>query len=151
MDNGLLNVDNSIWESDHPPSSWHEAVIIRIAESDREAFPGSVKLSGINSYHFQEKCFRILISFNLSKSNMKYHHYILAKVLELHNKLTRYGREITFVWLPGHVDSRGNSTSDSAAEDAHDGNISDELIPFLDLKIFVNNIFGPTCFSVGVW
>ena len=105
MDNGLLNVYNSIWESDHLPSSWHEAVIIRIPKSDREDFPGSVKLSGIISYHFQEKCLRILIPFNLSKSNMKYHHYILVKILELHIKLTRYGMEITFVWLPSDVDS----------------------------------------------
>ena len=33
---------------------------------------------------------------------------------------------------------RGNSAADSAANDALEGNISDELIPFSDLKSRVN-------------
>ena len=31
-----------------------------------------------------------------------------------------------------------------AAKDAHDGNISDEFIPFLDLKVHVNKYFFRT-------
>ena len=48
--------------------------------------------------------------------------------------MTRDGREIVFIWVPGHVGIRGNSAADSAAKDALDGDISVELIPFSDLK-----------------
>ena len=37
-------------------------------------------------------------------------------------ELTRDGREIVFIWVP-----------DSAAKDALDGDISNELIPFSDI------------------
>ena len=45
---------------------------------------------------------------------------------------------IVFIWVPGQVDIRGNLAADSAARDALDGDISDELIPFSDLKTGVN-------------
>ena len=48
--------------------------------------------------------------------------------------MTRDGREIVFIWVPGHVGIRGNSAADSAAKDALDGDISVELIPISDLK-----------------
>ena len=48
--------------------------------------------------------------------------------------MTREGREIVFIWVPGHVGIRGNSAADSAAKDALDGDISVELIPLSDLK-----------------
>ena len=48
--------------------------------------------------------------------------------------MTREGSESVFIWVPGHVGIRGNSTADSAAKDALDGDISIELIPFSDLK-----------------
>ena len=52
--------------------------------------------------------------------------------------MTREGREIVFIWVPGHVGIRGNSAADSAAKDAIDGDISVELIPFSDLKPHTN-------------
>ena len=52
--------------------------------------------------------------------------------------MTRGGREIVFIWVPGHVGIRGNSTVDSAAKDALGGDISVELIPFSDLKSRTN-------------
>ena len=52
--------------------------------------------------------------------------------------MTRDGREIVFIWVPGHVGIRGNSAADSAAKDALDGDISVELIPFSDLKSRTN-------------
>ena len=52
--------------------------------------------------------------------------------------MTREGREIVFIWVPGHVGIRGNSAADSAAKDALDGDISVELIPFSDLKFRTN-------------
>ena len=48
--------------------------------------------------------------------------------------MTRERREIVFIWVPGHVGIRGNSAAGSAANDALDGDISVELIPFSDLK-----------------
>ena len=52
--------------------------------------------------------------------------------------MTREGREIVFIWVPGHVGIRGNSAAGSAAKDALDGDISVELIPFSDLKSRTN-------------
>ena len=66
--------------------------------------------------------------------NLKYNHPILVQILELDTEMTRDGRETVFIWVPGHVGIRGNSAADSAAKDALVGDISVELIPFLDLK-----------------
>ena len=65
--------------------------------------------------------------------SMKYDHPILTKVHEVHSDLL-HDEEIVFDWVPGHVGIRGNSAADTAADDALDGDISDELIPFSDLK-----------------
>ena len=40
--------------------------------------------------------------------------------------------------ITGHVGIRGNSAAESAAKDALDSDISDELIPFSDLKPRMN-------------
>ena len=55
-----------------------------------------------------------------------------------HVSLTRYGKKIVFIWVPGHVGIRGNLAADSAAKDAIIGDISVELIPFSDLKSHAN-------------
>ena len=52
--------------------------------------------------------------------------------------LTKDGKEIVFVWVPGHVGIRGNSAADAAAKDALAGGTSVELIPFSDLKSRAN-------------
>ena len=52
--------------------------------------------------------------------------------------LTKGGKEIVFVWVPGHVGIRGNSAADTAAKDALVGDTSVELIPFSDLKSRAN-------------
>ena len=52
--------------------------------------------------------------------------------------LTKDGKEIVFVWVPGHVVIRGNSAADAAAKDALVGDASIELVPFSDLKSRAN-------------
>ena len=52
--------------------------------------------------------------------------------------LTRDGKKIVFIWVPGHVGIRGNSAADSAAKDALVGNIAVELVPFSHLKARTN-------------
>ena len=46
--------------------------------------------------------------------------------------------QVTYLLTPEDLGVRGNSAADSAAKDALDGNISDELIPFSDIKTRVN-------------
>ena len=70
--------------------------------------------------------------------NLKYDHPVLVQILELYTEMAREGSEIVFIWVPSHVGIRGNSTADSAAKDALDGDISIELIPFSDLKPHTN-------------
>ena len=63
--------------------------------------------------------------------NLKFDHPILGQILELYMNLSKDGRDIVFIWVPGHVGIRGNSAVDSAA---HDGDVSVEFIPFSDLE-----------------
>ena len=88
-------------------------------------------------YYSKEKSFLILsdsLSSLQSILNLKYDHPVLVQILELYTEMTREGREIVFILVPGHVGIRGNSAADSAAKGALDGDISVELIPFSDLK-----------------
>ena len=64
--------------------------------------------------------------------------------------MTREGREIVSIWVPGHVGIRGNSATDSAAKDALDGDISVE-IPFSDLKPRTNKYILIYIRTVAVW
>ena len=66
--------------------------------------------------------------------NLKYDRPSLVQILELYMNLTRNGKKIVFIWVPGHVGIRRNAAADSAAKDAIVGDISVELIPFSDLK-----------------
>ena len=54
-------------------------------------------------------------------------------------QLIQEERGIAFVWVPGHVGIRGIFAAYSAAKDALYGDISDEFIPFSDLKPCLNN------------
>ena len=92
-------------------------------------------------HYFKEISFLILsdsLSSLQSILNLKFDHPGLVQILELYTKMTREGREIVFIWVPGHVGIRGNSAADSASKDALDGNISVDLIPFSDLKPCTN-------------
>ena len=66
--------------------------------------------------------------------NLKYDHPSLVQILELYMNLTRDGKQIVFIWVPGHVGIRRNAAADSAAKDAIVGDTSVEHIPFSDLK-----------------
>ena len=63
---------------------------------------------------------------------------ILTKVHELHSDLLHDEKETVSVCVRGHVGIRGNPAADAAARDALDGDISDKLIPFSDLKPWMN-------------
>ena len=74
--------------------------------------------------------------------NLNYEHPVLVQNLELYMDLTKDGKEVVFVWVPGHVGIRGNSAADAAAKDALVGDTSVEFIPFSDLKTDVpTNIY----------
>ena len=45
--------------------------------------------------------------------NLKYDHPILVQILELYTEMTREGREIVFICVPGHAGIRGNSAATS--------------------------------------
>ena len=70
--------------------------------------------------------------------NLKYDHPILVQLLEVYMELTSDWRKTVFIWVPDHVGIRGNSAAVSAAKDAHDGDISDELTSFADVKSRMN-------------
>ena len=91
-------------------------------------------------YYSKGKSFLISDSLSSLQSifNLKHDHPVLVQILELYTEITRDGREIVFIWVPGHVGIRGNSAADSAAKDALDGDILVELIPFSDLKSHTN-------------
>ena len=90
-------------------------------------------------YHSKDNYFLILynsLSALHAIHNLKYDHPVLLKIHELYSQLIQEEREIVFVWVPGHVGIRDNSAADSAAKDALDGDISDELITFLTSNSF---------------
>ena len=61
--------------------------------------------------------------------------------------LTKDGKEIVFIWVPGHVGIRSNLAADSAAKDALIGNTLVELIPFSHLKSRANKYILELCQS----
>ena len=58
-------------------------------------------------------------------------------------ELTRDGKEVAFIWVPGQTDIRENLHADFAARAAFDGDILEELIPVSDLWPCVNICFEP--------
>ena len=92
-------------------------------------------------YYSKGKSFLILsdsLSSFQSIFNLKYDHPALVQILDLYTEMTRDGREIVFIWVPGHFGIRGNSAADSAAKDVLDGDIPGELIPFSDVNLRTN-------------
>ena len=106
-------------------------------------------LSDISTILRKNLSWYCLIPFHPNKLYLKYNHPILVKILELYMKLTRDGKKIVFIWVPGHVDIRGNLAADTAAKDALDGNILVELIPFLYLKTCTYTPFRTLAVRVG--
>ena len=61
-------------------------------------------------YYSKGKSFLILsdsLSSLQSIFNLKYDHPALVQILDLYTEMTRDGREIVFIWVPGHVGIRG--------------------------------------------
>ena len=67
-------------------------------------------------YYSKGKSFLILsdsLSSLQSIFNLKYDHPALVQILDLYTEMTRDGREIVFIWVPGQVGIRGNSAAGS--------------------------------------
>ena len=85
---------------------------------------------------------KLILSYSLSSLtsifNLKFDHPILGQILDLYTNLSKDGKDIVFIWVPGLVGFSGNSTADSAAKDALARDVSVELITFSDLKSRTN-------------
>ena len=69
----------------------------------------------------------------------KWKHPLVRKLLVRHHQLTEQGKEIVYIWVPGHTGIRGNDLADTAAKKATDLQPSrDAEIPSSDLKPKVN-------------
>ena len=91
-------------------------------------------------YCSKEKSFLILSdSLSSLKAIFNSKYEVSVQILKLYMDLTKDGKEIVFIWVPGHVGIWDNSAAGSAAEDALVGNILVELIPFW-LKIMCKQI-----------
>ena len=100
-------------------------------------------LVGLQHVYHSKKKSLLVLSDSLSSlqalHNMKYDHPFLIKVHKLYSDLDWDGKEIVFIWVPGHIGISGNSAADSAAKDALDEDVSDKCIPFSDLKPPLNS------------
>jgi len=87
----------------------------------------------------RSKCRQFLIcsdslSALQSLKSVKLDHPYLLEVHQLLTQLINSGKEIVFVWVPGHVGIQGNTSADSAAKDARSNPSLSENIVFSDLK-----------------
>jgi ribonuclease HI len=85
----------------------------------------------------------LIVSDSLSSiqslASMKLTHPTLSEIHDLHSKVVREGKRITFLWVPSHVGIRGNTAVDAAAKDAL-GLEPSELnpyVPYADYKCLV--------------
>jgi ribonuclease HI len=85
----------------------------------------------------------LIVSDSLSSihslASMKLTHHILSEIHDLHSKLVREGKSITFLWVPSHVGIRGNTAVDAAAKDALRLEPSElnPYVPYADYKCLV--------------
>ena len=80
-----------------------------------------------------------LLSSLQALHHTEYDHPILTQTHEMYSYLIRDGKEVVFVLVPGHVGVNDDSAANSAAKNALDGDVSDNYIPFSDLKPRLNN------------
>ena len=88
---------------------------------------------------------KLILSYSLSSLtsifNLKFDHPILGQILDLYTNLSKDGKDIVLIWVPGLVGISGNSTADSATlrtTVALARDVWAELIPFSDLKSRAN-------------
>ena len=79
--------------------------------------------------------------------NLKYEHPVLVHILELYMDLTKDGKEVVFVWVPGHMGIRGNSPSTMQLKMPLLATSQVELIPLVELIPFSDLI---TCQQIYI-
>ena len=110
--------------------NYHKRYTCRLS-SDSSLFTAELWaiLLALRHVHFLNKKSLLVLSDSLSSfqasQNMKSDHPFLTKIHELYSDLIRDGKEIVFVWVPGHIGISGNSAADTAAKDAVDNDVSE--------------------------
>ena len=101
--------------------------------------------SSKNVYHSKEESFLILSDSLPSLQaihNLYNDHPVLIKIHELYRQLIQEEKGIVFVWVPGHIDIRGNSAADCVAEDAIDAISRMNSYPILTTSIVWITIYS---------
>ena len=89
------------------------------------------------AYQSQESKFMIFFDSlsalqALEKLNSNYP--LLIQMKDMLHKFEVDQKESAFMWVPGHIGSRGNEAANKAAKEALEKEPIDDLIPFSDLK-----------------
>ena len=87
-------------------------------------------------YQSKEKKFMIFsdsLSALQALKNFKTDHPLLIQIQELLHKINANKKETIFMWVPGHIDMRGNEAADRAAKEAVNTEPTAGLVPFSDL------------------
>ena len=65
---------------------------------------------------------------------LKTDYRLLILIQDMLHKIDVAQTEITFTWVPGHACIQGNEAADRATKEALGQKLTDDLMPFLDLK-----------------
>ena len=99
-------------------------------------------------YNIEDSNKFLILSDSLSAlqalKNLKTDHPFLACIHEILSTLRKKNKQIVFMWIPGHVNIRGNETADRLAKMALEKDPLKSDVPFTDLKPLVNHYLFST-------